>query len=126
ISNTLSALLIGYQLVLGWLVVPSFSGPFTQARRVGDRMAAVIRSEPAPLYAVTDAIDLSPLIYVPGPIRAISPDKLIEVGLPAWAVVTQRQVAELQATRSDLDVDVRLLIPEYQNTGLAYIRKRQK
>jgi hypothetical protein len=126
ISNTLIAVLVGYQLVLGWLVVPSFPGLFTQPKRVGDRMAAVIRSDPAPLYAINDAIDLAPLVYVPGPIRDIPPDKLIEVDLPAWAIVSQRDIAELQARWPDLDLDVRLLIPEYHNTRLVHIRMRQK
>jgi len=126
ISDTLIAVLIGYQLILGWLVTPNFPGLFAQARTVGDRIASVMRADPAPLYPLRDALDLSPLIYVPGPVRAITFAELADVQLPAWAIVTPKQVAELQARRPDLEAEVRLLMPEYQDARLVYVRKRRQ
>ena len=123
-SDALIALLAAYQLLLGWVVIPNFSPLFAHARVTGEQMARVMNSAPAPLYAVEDARDLSPMVYVPAPIRQIPFERLPGVSFPAWAWLRPQEVSELQARHPELDVDMRLILPEYENTRLVYIRRQ--
>lgn len=113
-----------FQIALNWLVMANFPALFAKSRLAGGTIAAVMATNPAPLYAAHGTGDDEFLLYVPPPIRAIEAADLPQQNLPAWALLTPEQARQLQMSQPDLDLKVRLVLPQYANLRLVYADKR--
>ncbi|HML07414.1 MAG TPA: glycosyltransferase family 39 protein [Xanthobacteraceae bacterium] len=120
------AALIGFQVVVNWLVMTNLPDLFAKSRLWGRTVAAVLATAPATLYAVYGAADDALLVYVPPPIRRIPLAGLSEVKFPAWALLTPEQTSQLQASRPDLNLQLRLVLSKYDNARLFYIDRTLK
>lgn len=116
--------LAGFQIALNWLVMANFPDLFAKSRVNGRMIAAIMAAEPATLYAVHGAADDELLVYLPPPIRGIEFTDLPQQTFPAWALLTPGQEHQLQTSRPDLDLQVRLVLAKYADAQLVHIGKR--
>jgi 4-amino-4-deoxy-L-arabinose transferase-like glycosyltransferase len=123
INFTLAALvcLAAYQLTIGWILMPNIPQFFSKSRTAGLRMANVMDTAPATLYALAGAANASPLAYIPTKVRLIGFEKLRDVPLPAWAVLTNTQLDALRSSHPELRAGVRLIMRDYDNTLLVHL-----
>jgi hypothetical protein len=80
--------IFGGLLVRSWIVMPFAPQLFQESRLAGQAIAATLRQEPGRLYVVGgDATNHNMLVYVKGPISAVSLDDLAALNTPAMAVL---------------------------------------
>ena len=85
-----SALVVTYMifgglLVRGWMVMPLWPHLFDESRRAGAAISSVIQNQP--LYVIGSSTDHNILVYVRGPIRAVTLDDLAKLQTGSIAVL---------------------------------------
>jgi 4-amino-4-deoxy-L-arabinose transferase-like glycosyltransferase len=110
-----------FQIAFNWLIMANLPDLFGKSRIAGRSIAAVMASAPATLYAVDGAADEAILAYVPPPIRLINSAALPQKNFPAWALLSPKRETELRMSRPELNLQLRLVLHEYDDARLVYI-----
>lgn len=98
-----TCMIFGGLLVRGWIVMPIVPHLFQESRLAGEAISAALREISGPLYVANgDATDHNMLVYVRGPINAVSLGDLARVNISAIAVLRpehQRTVFQMRPER---------------------------
>jgi 4-amino-4-deoxy-L-arabinose transferase-like glycosyltransferase len=88
-------LIFGALLIRGWVAMPFWPHLFEESQRAGNAIASALQGGPRPLYVIRGSTDLNMLVYVSGPIRAVSLGDLAKLETPAMAVMLPEEEAAL-------------------------------
>jgi 4-amino-4-deoxy-L-arabinose transferase-like glycosyltransferase len=104
-----SALVVTYLifsglLVRGWIVMPLFPQMFQESQLAGKAIAAALQQKHGPLYVVGSSTDYNMLVYVRGPIYAVSLDDLAALNTSAIAVLRPEEKRALSQKRPELQL----------------------
>lgn len=95
IAVAIAIVLVGYRLILNWVVMPVVPGLFRETAISGNKVAEL--AAPAGKLFVSDqAMDLNVLAYVPFTVRVIPHDAMLKLPRPFWAIVNSEEVVPLQ------------------------------
>lgn len=97
-------LIFGGLLVRGWVVMPFRPHLFQESQIAGEKIAAALQRRPGPLYVVQDTTEYNMLVYVRGPISAVTLDELAELNEPAIAVLRPDEERALAQKRPELQI----------------------
>jgi 4-amino-4-deoxy-L-arabinose transferase-like glycosyltransferase len=97
--------IFGGLLVRGWIVMPFAPRLFQESRIAGQAIAAILHERPGRLYiADGDSTDHNMLVYVRGPISAVSLDDLAALNTSAIAVLRPEHERALSQMRPELQL----------------------
>ena len=80
-------LIFGALLIRGWVAMPFWPHLFQESQRAGNTIAAALQQKSGPLYVVGNSTEHNMLVYVRGPIRAVTLDDLAALNTSAVAVL---------------------------------------
>jgi len=80
-------LIFGGFLLRGWVAMPFWPHLFKESQIAGRAIADALRTNPGPLYVIGRTTDHNMLVYVRGPIRAVTVGDLARLDRPAAAVM---------------------------------------
>ncbi len=94
-------LIFGGLLGRGWVAMPFWPHLFQESQTAGNAIEAALQQKPGPLYVVGSSTDYNMLVYVRGPIRAVTLDDLAGLNEPSIAVLLpeeERALAQKKPT----------------------------
>jgi 4-amino-4-deoxy-L-arabinose transferase-like glycosyltransferase len=91
VAAGIAAVLIGYALILNWLVMPLAPHLFEPFARDGRYVGQAVAGRPAPLLVTPEALNINALVYVRGAIRIVPLPAMRGHAPPFWALVTPEQ-----------------------------------
>lgn len=92
---TVSCLITGALLVRNWVVMPFWPHLFQESQIAGKTIAAALQRTPGPLYILRQSSEYNMLVYVRGPIRAVTLSDLAGLKTSALAVLRPAEEAAL-------------------------------
>jgi 4-amino-4-deoxy-L-arabinose transferase-like glycosyltransferase len=101
VAVALAGILFAYQVALVTVVLPRFTEEFDATRHLGVTIDAVVREAPAPLFTI-EGPHANKLFYVTWPIRALLLPAAATLPAPAWVVLSQPNLEQIETTRPDL------------------------
>jgi 4-amino-4-deoxy-L-arabinose transferase-like glycosyltransferase len=119
-----AACLLGYGVVVNWLVMPLWLDAFQRSRIAARAINAAVEAEPAPISGEPVTFNNNVMAYIPSAIRMIPADKLSTLEGPAWAFLSLDQVERLRALRPDLKIGLRAVVHEDKVSHLVRIEAR--
>jgi 4-amino-4-deoxy-L-arabinose transferase-like glycosyltransferase len=84
-------LIFGGLLLRGWVAMPFWPHLFQESRIAGNSIAVALQQRPEPLYVIGGSTDYNMLVYVEGPIRAVTLGDLAALKTPAIAVLLPQE-----------------------------------
>jgi hypothetical protein len=91
-------------LVRGWVVMPFWPQLFQESQIAGTAISDALKTRPGPLYVIRPTTEYNMLVYVKGPIRAVSLDDIARVQNPVVAVMQPDEVTELAGRNPKLAI----------------------
>ncbi len=104
LTGGLLGILVVYQLILVFVVMPLHAAAFSGSRLAGESITRAINSAPAPVFC-TD-LHTNQLFYVRAPLRCISETEMASFAPPAWLIVPRSSVPAVEQLRPDLDARI--------------------
>jgi 4-amino-4-deoxy-L-arabinose transferase-like glycosyltransferase len=101
LTSGLLCVLVIYQLVLVFVVMPLYAEAFGGSRLAGESITRAIDNAPAPVFC-TD-LNTNQLFYVRAPLRCIGATEWASIPPPAWLIVPRSSVSAIEELRSDLE-----------------------
>ena len=101
LTSGLLCVLVIYQLVLVFVVMPLYAEAFGGSRLAGELITRAIDNAPAPVFC-TD-LNTNQLFYVRAPLRCIGATEWASIPPPAWLIVPRSSVSAIEELRSDLE-----------------------
>lgn len=95
IAVAIAIALVGYRLILNWIVMPVAPSLFRGTAIYGDQVAR-LAAPTGKLFVSEQAVDLNVLVYVPVTVRVTSHDAMLRLPRPFWAMVNSDELAALQ------------------------------
>jgi len=102
LAGAIAALLISYQAALVFVVMPLFADRFSASRLDGEAIGRVIRAAPAQAFCVD--VSSNQLFYVRAPVRCVESAELRSFTAPAWLLVPQDVLSQMERIRPDLNI----------------------
>jgi hypothetical protein len=102
----LLCLLIIYQFVLVIVIMPLFSDRFGVGRSDAKALEQQIRAAPASVFCT--GLDTNQLFYLQVPFRCIDLTRIALLTPPAWLVIPESMISEVERLRPDLDLRIEL------------------
>jgi 4-amino-4-deoxy-L-arabinose transferase-like glycosyltransferase len=100
-----SYLIFGGLLIRGWIAMPFWPQLFQESRIAGTTIANALQGQPdGRLHVVATTTEHNMLVYVRGPIRAVSFDDLARLDMPATAVLLPNETQRLAREHPDLRI----------------------
>jgi 4-amino-4-deoxy-L-arabinose transferase-like glycosyltransferase len=103
LAGGLVTICIGYQLVLVTVVIPIYADRFGATRSDGEAMERAVRAAPAPVFCTDFASNQ--LFYVRVPMRCLDHAALASLTAPAWLLIPQYELSQINKLRPDLKID---------------------
>jgi len=101
VAVALAGILFAYQVTLVTLALPRFTEEFDATRHLGVTIDAVVREAPAPLFTI-EGPHANKLFYVTWPIQALLLPAAATLPAPAWVVLSQPNLEQIETARPDL------------------------
>src|SRR5262249_12717709 len=101
VAVALAGILFAYQAALVIVALPHLTEECDVTRHLGTTIDAVVRGAPAPLLTI-EGPHANKLFYVAWPIQAILLPAAAALPAPAWVVVSQPHLEEIEMARPDL------------------------
>jgi 4-amino-4-deoxy-L-arabinose transferase-like glycosyltransferase len=122
LTGALLCLLIVYQLVLAFVVMPLYAEAFGGSRLAGESITRAIEAAPAPVFCTE--LSTNQLFYVRAPVRCITATELASIAPPAWLIVPKSTVPAIVQLRSGLDAVIAVETQSgLQLTAIRLVRK---
>ena len=95
-------LIFGALLVRGWVAMPFWPHLFQESQIAGKAIAAALQQRSGPLYVVGNSTEHNMLVYVRGPISAVTLDDLAALNTSAIAVLLPEEARDLAQKKPGL------------------------
>ena len=103
IAGGLVTVFVGFQVALVTVIIPMYADRFAATRLDGEALERVIRAAPAPVFCTDFATNQ--LSYVRIPMQCLDHAALASLATPAWLLIPQRELPQIDSLRPDLKFD---------------------
>jgi len=115
--------LLGYQMVVNWLVMPLALPLFDRSRYYGQFIAQAVALRPGPVYAES-GVYRDFFVYVPAPLREVPLDTIATAPAPIWALVRPQDEERLRVLRPNVTMVVHVTGDSPRKWRLLDIREK--
>lgn len=91
-------------LVRGWVVMPFWPHLFKESQIAGTAISDALRTRPGPLYVMAPTAEYNMLVYVKGPIHAVTVEDIAQVQNRVVAVMQPDEVSRLAERNPNLAI----------------------